>query len=148
MLKKWFIEKCCFTAYCTVQWYKIVLKAWKQSALEHLQRPVLRQPRAWESRVGEAALPWCPGWSWQLQEVPSSVRSSGQRELIHVELLGSINRLPPLESVREQRKSFISAPSHTGRNSLLNSVPRWSLGNSSCFYKAICSGCGHWILSV
>lgn len=56
MLKKWFIEKCCFTYYCTVQLYKIVLKAWKQSALEHLQHPVLRQPSTWDGRVGEAAL--------------------------------------------------------------------------------------------
>lgn len=100
MLKKWFIEKCCFTDYCTVQLYKIVLKAWKQSALEHLQHPVLRQPRTWESRVGEAALLSCPGWSWQLEEVsqltqdlrPAGINRRGapwQHK----------RRLPPLESV-------------------------------------------------
>lgn len=36
-------KKCWFTYYCTVQFYKIILKAWKQSALESLQHPVLRQ---------------------------------------------------------------------------------------------------------
>lgn len=88
---------------------------------------VLRQPRTWESRVGAAALLWCQGGagSWSF---PSSVRSSGQQGLIHVELLGSMNRgshhcsqsLLGLVQLWAQRKSFISAPSHAGRNTLPN----------------------------
>lgn len=44
MLKKWFIEKCCFTDYCTEQFHEMVLKAWKRSALENVHHLVFRQP--------------------------------------------------------------------------------------------------------
>lgn len=101
MLKKWFIEKCYFTDYCTVQLYKIVLKAWKQSTLEHLQHPVLRQPSTWDGRVGEAALLFMSKVELAAgRRFLSSIRTSGQ-QLLH--LCGAPwqhkRRLPPLESV-------------------------------------------------
>lgn len=83
-----------------MQLYKIVLKAWKQSALEHLQHPVLRQPSTWEGRVGEAALLFmskvelAAGRRFQLhqdsgQQLLNPCAAPWQRQ----------RRLPPLESV-------------------------------------------------
>lgn len=131
MLKKWFIEKCCFTDYCTVQLYKIVLKAWKQSALEHLQHPVLRQPRTWESRVGEAALLSSPEWSWQLEEIsqlsqelrPAGINPRGA-PWQHKQ------RLPPLESVSPGLGASVSR----GRASFLRLLTLGGTLFSTLFY--------------
>lgn len=131
MLKKWFIEKCCFTYYCTVQLYKIVLKAWKQSALEHLQHPVLRQPSTWDGRVGEAALLSYPRWSWQREKVSHWNRTSAQRAAHPCGAARQRERkLPPLESVSPGVGASISTKEelhfcaflHTGRNTLLTSA--------------------------
>lgn len=153
MLKKWFIEKCCFTDYCTVQLYKIVLKAWKQSALERLQHPVLRQPRTWESRVGEAALLSCPGWSWQLEELsqlsqelrPAGINPRGA-PWQHKQ------RLPPLESVSpglgapvstEEELHFCAFSRWEERSSqLCSTLEPWQFLNR---YLSSCSRCDRWI---
>lgn len=97
MLKKWLIEKCCFTDYCTVQLYKIVLKAWKQSALEHLQHPGLRQPSTWDGRVGEAAMLFISKVELAAgRRFPAEPGTSGQQVL---NPWGAPWRLPALESV-------------------------------------------------
>lgn len=155
MLKKWFIEKCCFTYYCTVQLYKIVLKAWKQSALEHLQHPVLRQLSTWGGRVGEAALLFVSEVELAVGGFPAEMGPQPSRLLMCVEPLGSINggshhwSQSLLGSVHQQgqRKSFISAPSYTlGGKLFWALLPHWSLGNSSnAIYKASCSRCDSWI---
>lgn len=149
MLKKWFIEKCCFTDYCTVQLYKIVLKAWKQSALEHLQHPVLRQPSTWEGRVGEAFCVQGGAGSWE--EVPAASGAQGSSSSIPWQRPW---RLPPLESVSPGLGASIStkeelhfcAFSRLGGTLFWTLLPHWSLGNSSkAIYKASCSRCDRWI---